>query len=59
MEKAILQKIENAAIRYKFSDNCTAKERLQILIESKGMVFENLCNIFGLSDKEIDFIYNM
>lgn len=59
MEKAILQKIENAAIGYKFSDNCTAKERLQVLKGSKGMVFENLCNIFGLSDEEIEFIYNM
>lgn len=59
MEKAILQKIEKAAIRYNFSDSCTAKERLQVLRESKGMVFENLCNIFGLSDNEINFICSM
>jgi hypothetical protein len=59
MEKAILQKIEMAAVRYHLSNDYTTEERLQALKESKGRVFENLCNIFGLSDKEINYLYNL
>ena len=57
MKKAILEKIEIAAVRYHFSNDYTTEERFQALKESKGHVFENLCNIFNLSDKEITYLY--
>ena len=57
MKKAILEKIEIAAVRYHFSNNYTTEERYQALIEAKGHVFENLCNIFNLSDEEITYLY--
>ena len=57
MEKAILEKIEIAAARYHFSNDYTTEERLQALKEAKGRVFENLCNIFNLSDEEITYLY--
>ena len=59
MEKAILEKIEIAAARYNFSKDYTTEERLQALKEAKGHVFENLCNIFNLSDKEISYLYHI
>lgn len=57
MKKAILEKIEIAAVRYHFSNDYTTEERFQALKEAKGCVFENLCNIFNLSDKEITYLY--
>lgn len=57
MKKAILEKIEIAAVRYHFSNDYTTEERFQALKEAKGRVFENLCNIFNLSDKEITYLY--
>ena len=59
MEKAILEKIEIAAVRYHFSNEYTTEERLQALKEAKGHVFENLCNIFNLSDEEITYLYHL
>ena len=57
MEKAILEKIEIAASRYHFSNDYTTEERFQALKESTGHVFEDLCNIFNLSDDEITYLY--
>ena len=57
MEKAILEKIEIASARYHFSNDYTTEERLQALKEATGHVFENLCNIFNLSDEEITYLY--
>lgn len=59
MEKAILQKIEKAVIRYNLSSNYTANERFQDLKTAKGKEFITLCDRYGLSSKQIDFIYNM
>ena len=57
MEKAILEKIEIAAVRYHFSNEYTTEERFQALKEATGHVFETLCNIFNLSDEEITYLY--
>ncbi len=57
MEEAILQKIEIAAVKYHFSNEYTKEERLQALKEATGHIFENLCNIFNLSDEEITYLY--
>ena len=57
MEKAILEKIEIAAARYHFSNDYTTEERLQALKEANRHVFEDLCNIFNLSDEEITYLY--
>lgn len=59
MEKAILQKIEKAVIGYNLSGNYTANERFQDLKTAKGKEFMTLCDRYGLSSKQIDFIYNM
>lgn len=53
MEKAILQKIENAIYRYNLSRECTAKERFQELKTAKGKYFADLCDRYGLSNIEI------
>ena len=57
MEKAILEKIEIAAVRYHFSNDYTTEERFQALKDATGNVFETLCNIFNLSDEEITYLY--
>lgn len=56
MEKAILQKIENAITRYNLSREYTAKERFADLKTAKGKYFINLCDRYGLSNKEIAYI---
>lgn len=53
MEKAILQKIENAIARYSLSSNYTAKERFLDLKTAKGKYFADLCDRYGLSSLEI------
>lgn len=53
MEKAILQKIENAIARYNLSSNYTAKERVLDLKTAKGKYFADLCDMYGLSSLEI------
>lgn len=53
MEKAILEKIEIAIVRYNLSNNYTAKERYQDLKTAKGKYFYDLCDRYGLSYKEI------
>ena len=53
MEKAILQKIENAMDRYNLSSNYTANERFQDLKTAKGKYFADLCDRYGLSSLEI------
>ena len=53
MEKAILQKIENAMHRYNLSSNYTANERFQDLKTAKGKYFCDLCDRYGLSSLEI------
>ena len=53
MEKAILQKIENAMARYNLSNKYTANERFQELKTAKGKYFADLCDRYGLSSLEI------
>lgn len=57
MKKAILEKIEISVVRYHFSNDYTTEERFQALKEATGHVFENLCNIFNLSDEEITYLH--
>lgn len=52
MEKAILQKIENAIARYNLSSNYTAKERF-LDLKTAGKYFADLCDRYGLSSLEI------
>ena len=53
MEKSILQKIENAMVRYNLSSNYTANDRFQDLKTAKGKYFADLCDRYGLSNIEI------